>query len=130
MKNDVIYIKNKKKTLFWGWFWRYGIIIIILINFIFVPVLINWLSLSKEIENIILGIGLGIGPIIMGTDYILAIIFKWNHILLVDQSACHIKMTTENLRWSDIDKKEFIFIGCIFLALGLGLMILGFFANN
>ena len=126
-ETNFIAIKNPKRTLFLGMLWRWGILIIIIINFIFFPLLIPLANLEKTIENILLGIGTGTAPIAMGFDYILAVIFKWPHILLVNQSCYHQKMSPYHLKWTDINKKEFLFIGCFFIIFGIGLILLGIF---
>ena len=59
----------------------------------------------------------------MGIDYILSCIFKWDHMILVDQSWYHQKMNTYNLTWN-VNIKEFILVGCVFLFFGICLILL------
>ena len=60
----------------------------------------------------------------MGLDFILACIFEWNHILLVNQSSNHNKMNPNDLDFNDLNKKEFIVIGILFFILGVAILVL------
>ena len=62
----------------------------------------------------------------MGLDYILACIFEWDHILLVNQSSYHNKMNPNDLDFNDLNKKEFICIGIFFFILGVAILVLFF----
>ena len=59
----------------------------------------------------------------MGLDYILACIFEWNHILLVNQSSNHNKINPNDLDFNDLNKKEFIVIGILFFILGVAILV-------
>ena len=60
----------------------------------------------------------------MGLDYILACIFEWDHILLVNQSSYHNKMNPNDLDFNDLNKKEFISIGILFFILGVAILVI------
>ena len=59
----------------------------------------------------------------MGLDFILACIFEWDHILLVNQSSNHNKMNPNDLDFNDLNKKEFISIGILFFILGVAILV-------
>ena len=118
---------NKKKNnrlIFWGYFWRYGIIALaFLLPTILSIIMSNIESLNKYAKYVIAP-SIGLPLCAMGIDYILACIFKFPHILLVNQSASHQKMDPDDLDWNSISIKEFIGIGAICLILGIFFMII------
>jgi len=122
---EYVYMKNEKATLFWTRFWRWGIIIVVLFNLCVIPLICKLFDISIPVGSILFATGIGCPMVAMGFDYTLAIIFKWPHILLVNQSASHHKMNTYHLKWNDINKKEFIFIGVFFLIFGHAIIVVG-----
>ena len=72
-------------------------------------------------------ISIGLPTCAMGLDDILGCIFEFDHLILVNQSCHREEMDPYNLIWN-VSKKEFIFMGCLFLCLGLAMIILSFFA--
>ena len=60
----------------------------------------------------------------MGLDYVLACIFEWDHMLLVNQSSYHNKMNPNDLDFNDLNKKEFIGIGIFFFILGVAILVI------
>ena len=115
--------KKNKRLLFLGFLFRYGLIIIAIVVpliFIIIGDLIN----KEELFYTIGFIFFPLSMIVLGLDNILAPIFKWKHILLVNQSASHNIMNPNDLNWNDLSKKEYIAIGIFFTLLGLALMIL------
>ena len=125
MKKDVkkeIEMKNKR-LLFLGFFFRYGLCIIaILVPFIFI--IIGDILNKKDLFYTIGFIFFPLSFIVMGLDFILACIFEWNHILLVNQSSNHNKMNPNDLDFNDLNKKEFISIGILFFILGVAILVI------
>lgn len=110
--------KNRRKLLFLGWFFRYGIVILtFILPIISFLVCINIDSI-KDYTGKISRIFFSIPLILMGIDYILGCILKFDHLILVNQSCKHLEMNPNNLKW-DVNKKEFIGIGIMFLTIGL-----------
>lgn len=125
MKKDVKKeIKKKnKRLLFLGFFFRYGLCIIaILVPFIFI--IIGDIVNKKDLFYTIGFIFFPLSFIVMGLDFILACIFEWDHILLVNQSSYHNKMNPNDLDFNDLNKKEFIGIGIFFFILGVATLVL------
>ena len=115
--------KRNKRLLFLGFFFRYGLCIIaILVPFIFI--IIGDLLYKKDLFYTIGFIFFPLSIIVMGLDYILACIFEWNHILLVNQSSYHNKMNPNDLDFNDLNKKEFISIGIFFFILGVAILVI------
>ena len=110
---------KKKKLLFWGYFWRYGIILLTIIVPSLIGIILKNIKVAEKYAESSFFFFMGIGFLAMGIDYILAVILKMPHILLVNQSAYHIKMNPDDLDWEDISRKEFIMIGIIFVVLGI-----------
>ena len=115
--------KKNKRLLFLGFFFRYGLCIIaILVPFIFI--IIGDILNKKDLFYTIGFIFFPLSIIVMGLDYILACIFEWNHILLVNQSSHHNKMNPNDLDFNDLNKKEFISIGILFFILGVTILVI------
>ena len=115
--------KRNKRLLFLGFFFRYGLCIIaILVPFIFI--IIGDILNKKDLFYTIGFIFFPLSIIVMGLDYILACIFEWNHILLVNQSSNHNKMNPNDLDFNDLNKKEFIGIGILFFILGVTILVI------
>lgn len=115
--------KKNKRLLFLGFFFRYGLCIIaILVPFIFI--IIGDIVNKKDLFYTIGFIFFPLSIIVMGLDYILACIFEWNHILLVNQSSNHNKMNPNDLDFNDLNKKEFISIGILFFILGVAILVI------
>lgn len=96
--------KKNKRLLFLGFFFRYGLCIIaILVPFIFI--IIGDILNKKDLFYTIGFIFFPLSIIVMGLDYILACIFEWDHILLVNQSSYHNKMNPNDLDFNDLNKK-------------------------
>lgn len=115
--------KRNKRLLFLGFFFRYGLCITaILVPFIFIIIgdILNKRDLFYTIGFIFFPLSI----IVMGLDYILACIFEWDHILLVNQSSYHNKMNPNDLDFNDLNKKEFISIGIFFFILGVTILVL------
>lgn len=110
---------KKKKLLFWGYFWRYGIILLTIILPLVIGIILKNIKVAEKYAESSFFFLMGIGLLAMGIDYILAIILKMPHILLVCQSAYHGKMNPDNLDWENIDKNEFIMIGIMLVVLGI-----------
>ena len=114
--------KKNKRLLFLGFFFRYGLCIIaILVPFIFI--IIGDILNKKDLFYTIGFIFFPLSIIVMGLDYILACIFEWDHILLVNQSSYHNKMNPNDLDFNDLNKKEFIGIGIFFFILGVTILV-------
>ena len=114
--------KKNKRLLFLGFFFRYGLCIIaILVPFIFI--IIGDIVNKKDLFYTIGFIFFPLSFIVMGLDFILACIFEWNHILLVNQSSNHNKMNPNDLDFNDLNKKEFIGIGIFFFILGVAILV-------
>ena len=114
--------KKNKRLLFLGFFFRYGLCIIaILVPFIFI--IIGDIVNKKDLFYTIGFIFFPLSFIVMGLDFILACIFEWNHILLVNQSSNHNKMNPNDLDFNDLNKKEFISIGILFFILGVAILV-------
>ena len=114
--------KKNKRLLFLGFFFRYGLCIIaILVPFIFI--IIGDILNKKDLFYTIGFIFFPLSIIVMGLDYILACIFEWDHILLVNQSSNHNKMNPNDLDFNDLNKKEFIGIGIFFFILGVAILV-------
>ena len=114
--------KKNKRLLFLGFFFRYGLCIIaILVPFIFI--IIGDIVNKKDLFYTIGFIFFPLSIIVMGLDYILACIFEWDHILLVNQSSNHNKMNPNDLDFNDLNKKEFIGIGIFFFILGVAILV-------
>ena len=114
--------KKNKRLLFLGFFFRYGLCIIaILVPFIFI--IIGDILNKKDLFYTIGFIFFPLSIIVMGLDYILACIFEWDHILLVNQSSNHNKMNPNDLDFNDLNKKEFISIGILFFILGVAILV-------
>ena len=62
---------------------------------------------------------MGSGCLAMGIDYIVAVVCKLPHIVLVDQSASHQKMNPDDIVWDGFNKKEWIAVGLLFGIIGL-----------
>ena len=115
--------KKNKRLLFLGFFFRYGLCIIaILVPFIFI--IIGDIVNKKDLLYTIGFIFFPLSVIVMGLDYILACIFEWDHILLVNQSSNHNKMNPNDLDFNDLNKKEFIGIGIFFFILGVAILVI------
>lgn len=115
--------KKNKRLLFLGFFFRYGLCIIaILVPFIFI--IIGDILNKKDLFYTIGFIFFPLSFIVMGLDFILACIFEWNHILLVNQSSNHNKMNPNDLDFNDLNKKEFISIGILFFILGVAILVI------
>ena len=115
--------KKNKRLLFLGFFFRYGLCIIaILVPFIFI--IIGDIVNKKDLFYTIGFIFFPLSIIVMGLDYILACIFEWNHILLVNQSSYHNKINPNDLDFNDLNKKEFISIGIFFFILGVAILVI------
>ena len=115
--------KRNKRLLFLGFFFRYGLCIIaILVPFIFI--IIGDILNKKDLFYTIGFIFFPLSIIVMGLDYILACIFEWDHILLVNQSSNHNKMNPNDLDFNDLNKKEFISIGILFFILGVAILVI------
>ena len=115
--------KKNKRLLFLGFFFRYGLCIIaILVPFIFI--IIGDILNKKDLFYTIGFIFFPLSIIVMGLDYILACIFEWDHILLVNQSSNYNKMNPNDLDFNDLNKKEFIGIGILFFILGVAILVL------
>lgn len=115
--------KKNKRLLFLGFFFRYGLCITaILVPFIFI--IIGDILNKKDLFYTIGFIFFPLSIIVMGLDYILACIFEWNHILLVNQSSNHNKMNPNDLDFNDLNKKEFIGIGIFFFILGVAILVI------
>lgn len=115
--------KKNKRLLFLGFFFRYGLCIIaILVPFIFI--IIGDILNKKDLFYTIGFIFFPLSIIVMGLDYILACIFEWNHILLVNQSSYHNKINPNDLDFNDLNKKEFISIGILFIILGVAILVI------
>ena len=115
--------KKNKRLLFLGFFFRYGLCIIaILVPFIFI--IIGDIVNKKDLFYTIGFIFFPLSIIVMGLDYILACIFEWDHILLVNQSSYHNKMNPNDIDFNDLNKKEFIGIGIFFFILGVAILVL------
>ena len=115
--------KKNKRLLFLGFFFRYGLCIIaILVPFIFI--IIGDIVNKKDLFYTIGFIFFPLSIIVMGLDYILACIFEWDHILLVNQSSYHNKMNPNDLDFNDLNKKEFISIGILFFILGVAILVI------
>ena len=125
MKKDIKKeIEKKNKRLFFlGFFFRYGICITdIGVPFIFI-IIVDILN-KKDLFYTIGFIFFPLSIIVMGLDYILACIFEWDHILLVNQSSYHNKMNPNDLDFNDLNKKEFISIGILFFILGVAILVI------
>lgn len=119
--------KKNKRLLFLGFFFRYGLCIIaILVPFIFI--IIGDILNKKDLFYTIGFIFFPLSIIVMGLDYILACIFEWDHILLVNQSSNHNKMNPNDLDFNDLNKKEFIGIGIFFFILGVAILVIFLFS--
>lgn len=115
--------KKNKRLLFLGFFFRYGLCIIaILVPFIFI--IIGDILNKKDLFYTIGFIFFPLSIIVMGLDYILACIFEWDHILLVNQSSYHNKMNPNDIDFNDLNKKEFIGIGIFFFILGVAILVI------
>lgn len=115
--------KKNKRLLFLGFFFRYGLCIIaILVPFIFI--IIGDIVNKKDLFYTIGFIFFPLSIIVMGLDYILACIFEWDHILLVNQSSYHNKMNPNDIDFNDLNKKEFIGIGIFFFILGVAILVI------
>lgn len=115
--------KRNKRLLFLGFFFRYGLCITaILVPFIFI--IIGDILNKKDLFYTIGFIFFPLSIIVMGLDYILACIFEWDHILLVNQSSNHNKMNPNDLDFNDLNKKEFIGIGIFFFILGVAILVI------
>ena len=115
--------KKNKRLLFLGFFFRYGLCIIaILVPFIFI--IIGDIVNKKDLFYTIGFIFFPLSFIVMGLDFILACIFEWDHILLVNQSSNHNKMNPNDLDFNDLNKKEFISIGILFFILGVAILVI------
>ena len=115
--------KKNKRLLFLGFFFRYGLCIIaILVPFIFI--IIGDIVNKKDLFYTIGFIFFPLSFIVMGLDFILACIFEWNHILLVNQSSNYNKMNPNDLDFNDLNKKEFIGIGIFFFILGVAILVI------
>ena len=121
IKNEIE--KRNKRLLFLGFFFRYGLCITaILVPFIFI--IIGDIVNKKDLFYTIGFIFFPLSIIVMGLDYILACIFEWDHILLVNQSSYHNKMNPNDLDFNDLNKKEFISIGILFFILGVAILVI------
>lgn len=115
--------KKNKKLLFLGFFFRYGICIVAIeVPFIFV--IIGDILNKKDLFYTIGFTFFPLSLIVMGLDYVLACIFEWDHILLVNQSSYHNKMNPNDLDFNDLNKKEFIGIGIFFFILGVAILVI------
>ena len=115
--------KKNKRLLFLGFFFRYGLCIIaILVPFIFI--IIGDIVNKKDLFYTIGFTFFPLSFIVMGLDFILACIFEWDHILLVNQSSYHNKMNPNDLDFNDLNKKEFIGIGIFFFILGVAILVI------
>ena len=118
---------NPKRLLALAFFWHYGII-----GVAFILPIISWL-IFFNIEFLhaytpqACFISFGLPWCAVGVDHILGCIFEFDHLILVNQSCNHEEMDPHNLIWN-VSKKEFIFIGSLFLCFGLAIIILPFFA--
>lgn len=125
-KPDGKIIKQRRKEIFTGFFWRYGILIIAFLNFCISSILCLNIDVMKDYGPYIIFPSFGLPLFIMGLDYVLACVFKWKHILLVEQSVSHAKMDPDRASWTDFECKDIIVAGIIFMILGLLLMIFPF----
>ena len=115
--------KKNKRLLFLGFFFIYGLCITAIgVPFIFI--IIGDILNKKDLFYTIGFIFFPLSIIVMGLDYILACIFEWDHILLVNQSSNHNKMNPNDLDFNDLNKKEFISIGILFFILGVAILVI------
>ena len=115
--------KKNKRLLFLGFFFRYGLCITAIgVPFIFI--IIGDILNKKDLFYTIGFTFFPLSIIVMGLDYILACIFEWDHILLVNQSSYHNKMNPNDLDFNDLNKKEFISIGIFFFILGVAILVI------
>jgi hypothetical protein len=117
---------NPKRLLALAYFWCYGIIVVAFI----LPIIVGLIFFNNEFLHTYtaqaISISIGLPFCAKGIDDILGCIFKFDHIILVNQSSYRQKMNPYNLIWN-VSKKEFIAIGVIFLCLGLSMIVLSFF---
>ena len=117
---------NPKRLLFLAYFWRYGIIGVAFI----LPIISGLIFFNIEVLHAYtiqaITISFGLPFCAMGLDDILGCIFEFDHLILVNQSCNRLKMDPYNLTWN-VSKKEFVFIGCLFLCLGMAIIVLSFF---
>ena len=118
---------KKRRLLFWGRFWRYGIIILTVALSLITPIIIKNIPSVEQYAKASQLFVMGLGLLAMGIDAIVAIIFKMPHILLVNQSAYHMKMNPNDLNWNDLNQGEWIFIGIFLSALGILSIIVSIF---
>ena len=63
---------------------------------------------------------------VMGIDYILGCLFKFDHMVLIHQDCSRQKMDPYDLKWN-VPEKTYIAIGIVFFVLGAALVVLSFF---
>lgn len=118
--------KENKRKIFVGMFWRYGAILAGFVMFCIVSILCLNVEEIGQYAKILIPLSFGTPMFIVGMDYILACIFKWPHILLVDQSTKHLKMNPDTASWKTFSYKDIILAGIVFAVLGLAMIILSF----
>ena len=75
-------------------------------------------------------ISLALPLFVMGIDYTLGIIFKFDHIVVVykkNQRHNHEPINYNDLSCDDVNKKEMLFIGIALIIISIVLFILSFF---
>lgn len=116
---------NERRLLITAYFWRFGVITLAFL----LPIILGLVFFNIESLNpytpFAIFISIGIPFVAIGLDYILGCIFEFDHIILIDQDCSHQKMNPYNLSWN-VSKKEFIFVGLIFLVLGIAMIVFPF----
>ncbi len=112
-------VKQYRNQIFLGFFWRYGMIIIAFLMMFITIVLCKNIKGLYDYRKYIVFPSFGLPLFIMGVDYVLACVFKWKHILLVEQSTNHLKMDPDRASWDNFSSKDFIIVGIVFIVFGV-----------
>ena len=117
---------NPRRLLALAYFWHYGMIGIAFVLPIILGAIFYYNEVLHSYTPMVFLISMGLPCCAIGLDCILGCIFEFDHLILIDQSSSHQKMNPYDLTWN-VSKKEFVFIGCIFLFFGLAEIILAVF---
>lgn len=119
--------KINRKTVFFAYFWYYGIILIVVVALMINALILYFNNSLIEYIKYAISFSLAIPISIMGIDYILASIFKWPHIALVDQLMGHRSMTSLIINWNEFFSKPYIIFGILANVLSIVIVIIAFF---
>ena len=121
MKKGTNFSKKEKRTVFFGYLHRWGVVLMI-----FMPLLFLIISQNHVTETAALGLlfylSFGLSFLSFGIIDMLGALLEWKYILVAHQLAYRASPNPRK-NWDQKQKKEEIFIGIIFTAIGLAIIV-------